>query len=255
MTTKEAWKPVTISGVTGILMGAGTVYGVQALASGNSEDVSEADSGLKIATGNDNLSFDKAFEAARAEVGPGGVFTWHGNIYNTYTAHEWRAMSHNEKHLFASQVKPEVSAADVDAHQIAANDHVAVDVNVRIIEEKEVQQDHDVEVKTEPETQVQAVTWNDLSQDENDVRILGYGDVELDSGRSITVQELDINGQRVAVIDVDKDGEADLAMSDLNHNRLMDEGEVLDLHTGEPLSFTNDDYVANDIADIDSSLI
>jgi hypothetical protein len=34
-------------------------------------------------------------------------------------------------------------------------------------------------------------------------------------------------------------------MSDLNHNHLMDDGEVIDLHTGEELSFTNDDPVDN----------
>ena len=52
---------------------------------------------------------------------------------------------------------------------------------------------------------------------------------------------MEINGQRVAVIDVDKDGEADFAMTDLNHNYQMDDGEVIDLHTGETLTFTNDE--------------
>jgi predicted nucleic acid-binding Zn-ribbon protein len=75
---------------------------------------------------------------------------------------------------------------------------------------------------------------------DDDVRVLGYGDVALENGRTITVEELNINGQRVAVIDVDKDGEADLALSDLNQNRQLDEGEVIDLHTGEAVSFTND---------------
>ena len=93
MTTKETWKPVTIGGLTGILMGAGTMYAIEnvnteELASGNN-----ADEQLKVASVDDNLNFRDAFEAARAEVGPGGVFRWHGNIYNTYTAEEWKAMS------------------------------------------------------------------------------------------------------------------------------------------------------------------
>jgi hypothetical protein len=62
----------------------------------------------------------------------------------------------------------------------------------------------------------------------------------LENGRTVTVQELEVNGQRVAVIDVDQDGEADLAMTDLNNNQQMDEGEVIDLHTGEAVNFTND---------------
>jgi len=37
---------------------------------------------------NDEMSFNEAFAAARAEVGPGGVFEWHGHSYNTYYAEE-----------------------------------------------------------------------------------------------------------------------------------------------------------------------
>lgn len=32
----------------------------------------------------ENLSFHEAFEAARKELGPGGSFIWHGNVYSTY---------------------------------------------------------------------------------------------------------------------------------------------------------------------------
>ena len=70
--------------------------------------------------------------------------------------------------------------------------------------------------------------------------MLGYGDVALENGQNVTVEELNINGQRVAVVDVDQDGVADYGLSDINHNRQMDEGEVIDLHTGEAVSFTND---------------
>ena len=260
MTTKEAWKPVTISGVTGILMGAGTVYGVQAFASGNGEEVVNAADGLKMASVNDNLSFAKAFEAARAEVGPGGVFTWRGNIYNTYTADEWRAMSHNEQQQFALQVKPEVSAADVDTEQIADNETVVADQDddVRIADDNTTRPDYDVEIKSEhnQDVRVESTTWEDIAQnDDDDVRILGFKDVEIGYGRSITMQEMEISGQRVAVIDVDKDGNPDLAMSDLNHNHQMDDGEILDLHTGEPLSFTNDDCADTTMPNIDPSMI
>ncbi len=36
----------------------------------------------------DDMSFSEAFAAAREEVGPGGVFMWHGNAYNTFYAEE-----------------------------------------------------------------------------------------------------------------------------------------------------------------------
>ena len=258
MTAKETWKPVTIGGLTGILMGAGAMYGVQTLASGSNEVASGADEGLKVATVDDSMSFSQAFEAARAQVGAGGVFTWHGNIFNTYTADEWKSLSDQEKHLFAEQVKPQVGAADIDTHQLVA--HVAPEENV------EVEQDATVTVEVEDEplpdanleyaseahqvpTPNEDLTWNDITSNDDDVRIIGFREVEIGRGRSVTMQEIEVNGQRVAVIDVDKDGEPDLAMTDLNHNQQMDEGEVLDLHTGEPLAFSND--TPQDIPDID----
>ncbi len=39
-------------------------------------------------TVNDNMSFAEAFAAARAELGPGGVFEWHGQLYGTFYATE-----------------------------------------------------------------------------------------------------------------------------------------------------------------------
>ena len=258
MTTKETWKPVTIGGLTGILMGAGAMYGVQAMTSGSNEVASGAEEGLKVATVDDSMSFSQAFEAARAQVGAGGVFTWHGNIFNTYTADEWKAMSNEDKQLFAEQVKPQISASAIDTHQLVA--HVASEENV------EVQQDPSVSVEVEDEPLPDAtleyasesqknqkqngdMTWGDLTSNDDDVRIIGFKDVEIGRGRSVAMQEIEVNGQRVAVIDVDKDGNPDLAMSDLNHNQQMDEGEVLDLHTGEPLTFSNE--APQDVPDVD----
>ena len=40
---------------------------------------------LKVAEVSQDLSFGEAFATARASVGAGGVFHWHGGIYNTYT--------------------------------------------------------------------------------------------------------------------------------------------------------------------------
>ena len=262
MTAKETWKPVTIGGLTGILMGAGAMYGVQAIASGSNEVASGAEEGLKVATVDDSMSFSQAFEAARAQVGAGGVFTWHGNIFNTYTADEWKAMSHDDKQHFAELVKPQISASDIDTHQLVA--HVAPEENV------EVQQEPSVTVEVEDEPLPDAnleyaseskpdqkpngdLSWNDITSNDEDVRIIGFKEVEIGRGRSVAMQEIEVNGQRVAVIDVDKDGEPDVAMSDLNHNQQMDEGEILDLHTGEPLAFNNE--APQDVPDMDTFTI
>lgn len=260
MTAKETWKPVTIGGLTGILMGAGAMYGVQAIASGSNDVVaSGATEGLKVATVDDTMSFSQAFESARAQVGAGGVFTWHGNIFNTYTADEWKALSHNDKHHFAEQVKPQINASDIDTHELVA--HVAPEETVENEQEPSVSvevedeplPDANMEYTSEPHQSLNQngdLTWNDITSNDDDVRIIGFKEVEIGRGRSVTMQEIEVNGQRVAVIDVDKDGDPDLAMSDLNHNQQMDEGEVLDLHTGEPLAFN--DNVPQDIPDMDT---
>jgi hypothetical protein len=41
-------------------------------------------------------------------------------------------------------------------------------------------------------------------------------------------------------------------MTDLNHNQQMDEGEVIDLHTGEAISFANDDASLQDTSDVET---
>ena len=50
----------------------------------------------------DDMSFAEAFSAARNEVGAGGVFEWHGNLYGTYTAEEWNSMSSAEHAEYGS---------------------------------------------------------------------------------------------------------------------------------------------------------
>ena len=255
MNVKETWKPVTIGGLTGILMGAGAMYGVQAIASGSNDVASGVDEGLKVATVDDSMSFSQAFEAARAQVGAGGVFTWHGNIYNTYTAQEWKALSHDDQQQFANRVKPEVSPADIDANQVAETEQepTAEDPDVQVAQNATVQSEEPKPAESaQSEAQTSVTSWNEIAQEENDVRVVGFREITVGSGRSINMQELDINGQRVAVIDVDKDGVPDLAMTDLNHNQQMDEGEVIDLHTGEAISFANDEATMQDMPDVDT---
>lgn len=172
----------------------------------------------------DELSFREAFDTARAEMGPGGVFRWHGNLYNTYTADEWQAMSDERKEELAQEVDPEVSPEEIDTDVVTVNETA-----------------DSLQTEANETSDPLLSEASEAEDDSDDVRVIGQGEVTLQNGRNVTVQELEVNGQRVAVIDVDQDGTADIAMTDLNHNRQMDEGEVIDLHTGEALSFTNDE--------------
>ena len=150
-------------------------------------------------------------------------------------------MSTEEKNQFAQRVKPEISPADIDTKQMA--EASTADDDVRVAPNQK-------EIDLEEKARATATVGN---TDDDDVRVIGYGDVNLADGRSVTVEELEINGQRVAVIDVDKDGVGDFAMSDLNHNNRPDEGEVIDRHTGEAISFSND-HTSIDETDADTDL-
>lgn len=195
-----SWKHVTLGGVSGILMGAGLLYGGQVTAreldkpDGTTEDpVTEnaqaSDGGLQVAATHDEMSFGEAFAAARAEVGPGGVFHWHGGIYNTYTAEEWNSMTPEQKHDFAQQVQPEIDANHVsvptDAHPDVAV-HPAADTTTH---------DDDVHVASD----------QTADASDSDVHIVGYAEVD---GHLAVGLDMDNDGQAdVAIIDVDDSGD------------------------------------------------
>ena len=239
-TKKEgsAWKQVTLGGVSGILMGAGMLYAGQTYAA-NKEDAPEEkqedvvapeqnetshtlENGLQVAAVNDDMSFGEAFAAARAEVGPGGVFHWHGGIYNTYTAAEWNAMSTDQKHDFAQQVKPEISVDQVST-PTDANTHVVVEHHVYHHEGSHATNDVHPAADTSGDVQIASQQTADAS--DADVHIVGYGEVE---GHLAVGLDTDGDGQAdVAIIDVDDSGglsDPDVIVD--NHGNMATYGEI-----------------------------
>ncbi len=108
----SAAKNVALGAGAGILMGtaATVLMGMKnandpvEAADGENGNAAESshpawsDGEVPVATSvNDGMSFSEAFAAARAEVGPGGAFEWHGGVYGTYYASEWNSMSAAEK--------------------------------------------------------------------------------------------------------------------------------------------------------------
>lgn len=79
----------------------------------------------------DSMSFNDAFALARNEVGPGGVFTWHGETYSTYTVSERSQMnpdqvSEFENSLHQANINPQ-AIATVDLTQHTDLDSQATD--------------------------------------------------------------------------------------------------------------------------------
>ena len=98
---------------------------------------------LQVAHVDQSLSFANAFAEARAEVGPGGVFHWHGGVFNTYTEAEWDSMSAADKSDFAHHAAPVVretltTPTGTDEPDLAIIDDDNEIIDVATIDEEEI---------------------------------------------------------------------------------------------------------------------
>lgn len=222
----NAWKFVTLGGVSGILMGAGMMYAGQATA--KEPEIEEApkvetpeqgetshtlENGLKVAAVNDDLSFGEAFEQARAEVGPGGVFHWQGGIYNTYTAAEWNAMTVEQKHDFAQQVQPEIHPDELST---------PTDTNPQVVVVHHVYEHHETPATPEVHEAAATTTSEDVQvvdqqtaqnfEQDGDVHIVGYANVD---------------GHLAVGYDTTGDGQADVAIIDVDDNHELSDADII----------------------------
>lgn len=144
----------------------------------------------------DDMSFAQAFAAARAELGTGGVFEWHGNLYNTYTVEEWNAMGTEQQNQFANNMTVEETPLPVD--QMPDDSLIAENTTVTY---------HEVdEVSAEPQVEVLGVEYNP--------------DLE------VNVAEVMIDDQQVYLIDVNDDDVIDVAVADLNGDGELQAEEI-----------------------------
>ena len=208
------WKQVTLGGVSGILMGAGMMYAGQAFAQKPEKDEMPEDvtipengetnhvmrSGMQVAVANDHLSFSEAFTRARAEIGPGGVFQWNGGIYNTYTVEEWNAITPEQRHSFAQQVRPEVHPNNLST-PTDANPHIVVEQHVY---------HHEAAKPDDVQALEQQIAQNfDMGED---VRIVGYANAD---------------GHLVVGYDTVGDNRADIAIIDIDDNLKPSDADII----------------------------
>lgn len=168
-----------------------------------------ADDNIAVATNiDDSMSFNEAFAAARSEVGAGGAFEWRGNVYGTYYAEEWNAMTPEAK----AEYNNHFSWNNIDSSSASSNHNTTTHDNIEVVSvDQPATTNSEIEVvATEPEIEVLGVV-HDMQTGSN------LGGISVD-------------GQEVFLIDVDGDMEFDLMASDLNHNNVVDEGEVVDIH-------------------------
>lgn len=249
--SRNDWKRVGIGAAAGIVLGgAGIAYAhapqqetptaddeaaqadAEAMNSANGRATASsasavhpawADESISVATGvTDDMSFSEAFAAARAEVGKGGAFEWHGKIYGTYYATEWDSMSADEKNDYASHF----SWTDTDAptqtthhesHTPKYEDHTAdvhgggEDVNP---------------IKPTPVVNPDPTPTPTPTPDNDTVQVLG---VVHDDEHNVNVAAISDDGQDIYLVDADNDLKFDIAISDLNHDEQIQDNEIADI--------------------------
>lgn len=210
------WKNVIIGGVPGVILGtAGTVFAQEVINTNNPENQEEESSntdyvapqvtGVAMAESvNDDMSFGEAFAAARAEVGPGGAFEWHGNLYNTYSAAEWEAMSDEDRQTFANSV-----------------------FNVQSNEDKPAEESQEQNQEQNP-TETPVSNDGEGAGEAADVQIQQVGTYVSDEGEIVNVAIASVNDHDAAFIDENNDGYIDSIMVDANDNGVIEDSEVIE---------------------------
>ncbi len=173
------------------------------------ENLDMVDNTVPQAHVNDSMSFSEAFAAARAEVGPGGSFTWHGQVYGTYYENEWNQMTPDEQHDFQMAA----INADHSDYTPQPSDNLYADTKTTVDEPVEPTENDVVYVDPEP-----------VSDDE--VRILGLGLVEDEMGNSHEAAIVDFSGNQAMIIDSDDDLVYDVISADLDGDGVISDAEI-----------------------------
>ena len=141
---------------------------------------------------NDDMSFADAFAAARTDVGTGGAFVWHGDVYSTYTVEEWNTLSVADRSLYTSNFS-------WHNPQNANSGDVAQTVT-------------DIEIVD----YVDYVDWLG-------VETIALGDNLYEGMHCI------VNGEDCYLFDLDNDGIYDNMLADLNYDGVFSVEEVFDI--------------------------
>lgn len=221
--------------VGGAALGAGVMYAGEAIANGinsggEEEQAALADQaaenqGLQMAHVNDNMSFADAFEAARAEVGPGGVFIWRGGVYGTYSQDEWNAMSPEDRAAFTDnamgqyggQGATQTQSVQTEVHHVHHHHHHDTPATGNVIQDDNQQPDSIVGGGRVPS--------GGESSDDTGVRIIGTRTDVLD-GETVNVADIEMDGHSGILIDVDRDGVYDIAGVDVDDSGSLEENEI-----------------------------
>ena len=238
---KPIWKKVAVGAGSGIFLGSaatllsasaplGHAEGENAEEEGSETHPEWTDGEVSVASSvSDDMSFSEAFTAARNEVGSGGVFEWHGNIYSTFTEDEWNGMtaeqideygSHFSWHSDNSSTETASSThSSTSSHSAHATDEVEVSEVTQASHTEEV-----AVVDVDPEVEVLGV----VHDEESGANIAG----------------LAVDGQEVVLIDVNGDETFDIMGADVNGDQQLSQDEIVDI-SGQNLTVNDLGGISN----------
>ena len=261
----NTWKPVVIGGVSGIAFGGVATAAVAAITKHTSEDAengettltgvngsAQVDDSIPVAQVSDDMSFSDAFNAAHDQVGPGGVFVWHGQVYSTFTEDEWNSMTPAEQAEFGNHVHVQYDEPSPASAQPAAQPAPAVEVvsepsantgtHTEQVAHVEPQEPQVTVVQQSGQTNV---TGGEAPPVEQEVEVLLYETVSNEDGSQMDLAVVSVNGQEMGIYDVNVDGTADLLAVDENNNQQIDENEIHDISSQNvSMQALHDDYIA-----------
>lgn len=237
--SQSLWKSVLVGGVPGILIGAAGAYGIDnALAKApGDEDVTSTEIEIREAHSvNDGMNFNEAFAAARAEVGPGGAFAWHGGVYGTFSTEdaEWIEMSAEERQAHSQAILSQVHA------------HPYFPSYDEPIIEPDPADPAGADQPVEPEFPVEQEQPAETAQPE--MRIIDIEPVELEDGEVVQVGYGICDDHMMTLVDIDGDQILDTVVVDQNDNLQVDLGEQYQfIEPGVSLDgdYSNDAYIGD----------
>ena len=169
----------------------------------------EIDNGLPhysnapVAHVSDSQSFAQAFADARQQVGPGGIFEWHGQVYGTYYADEWNSMSQEQRNDYWASVN--VQAAHDEDWNPHSNTHQDI-----------VSHDNDTS---------NLMATNEEHLDNDPAPRVEVGQIVSQDG--ITMAEVSFDGEPMLVADTDNDGVIDTMAADFDGDGQLSEYEIV----------------------------
>lgn len=190
------------------------------------------DGQVAVATGvSDDMSFAEAFAEARQEVGPGGVFQWHGQLYGTYTADEWNSMSPDQQQEYADHFnwdrieQPAVDQPIVDNPTGSQIGNQPVDQTG----DQPVVIDDDIPVQTNEDEITNEPRPFTISED-SEVEVIG---IVHDEDTNQNIASISVDGQQAILVDVDGDMEFDYIHADFDGDGQIASNEYGEYNEGQ----------------------